>query len=167
MFGDPIAPPPIMFKESQKIRASQHPQNPSPRPPAAFPARHYLGPDPGGGWSWSYLNESQIERPALTPVVADGVDAVLALEEANLPPLNIYAGIDPDYATVLGYFPVAIPRHGTRPNPVPTYWPRSQPLPGAINVTFYDGHSELVKLDNLWQLYWHRGWQPPAKRPGL
>jgi prepilin-type processing-associated H-X9-DG protein len=59
------------------------------------------------------------------------------------------------------------PRHGRRPNPVPQYWPVDQPLPGAINVGFFDGHAELVKLDLLWQLYWHRGYAPPAKRPGL
>jgi hypothetical protein len=30
-----------------------------------------------------------------------------------------------------------------------------------------DGHGELVKLDRLWQLYWHKDYQPPARRPGL
>jgi prepilin-type N-terminal cleavage/methylation domain-containing protein/prepilin-type processing-associated H-X9-DG protein len=60
-----------------------------------------------------------------------------------------------------------IPRHGSRPNPVPTYWPPNKPLPGAVNVSFFDGHGELVKLDRLWQLYWHRDYQPPARRPGL
>ena len=44
---------------------------------------------------------------------------------------------------------VAIPRHGNRPNPVPTE-PADRPLPGAVNVSFFDGHSELVKLDRLW-----------------
>ena len=61
---------------------------------------------------------------------------------------------------------VAIARHGRRPNPVPTYyWPANQPLPGAINAAFFDGHVELVKLEDLWQLYWHKNYQPPAKRP--
>jgi len=40
-------------------------------------------------------------------------------------------------------------------------------LPGAINVSFWDGHVEQVKLEGLWQLYWHRDYVPPAKRPGL
>jgi hypothetical protein len=35
-----------------------------------------------------------------------------------------------------------------------------------VNVAFFDGHGELVKLDRLWQLYWHVDYQPPAKRPG-
>jgi len=24
----------------------------------------------------------------------------------------------------------------------------------------------LVKLEKLWQLDWHKNWDPPAKRPG-
>ena len=110
-----------------------------------------------------YANESRIENPSRTPLVADGVAEFSFLSEISEPPLNIYAGIDPVFSGTS----VAIPRHGSHPNPVPTYWPGSQPLPGAINVTFYDGHCELVKLDRLWQLNWHRGWKAPAKRPGL
>ncbi len=49
----------------------------------------------------------------------------------------------------------------------PANWPRNKPLPGAINVSFFDVHGELVKLNRLWQLYWHRDYQLPAKQPGL
>jgi hypothetical protein len=35
-----------------------------------------------------------------------------------------------------------------------------QPLPGAINMSFDDGHGELVKLQNLWTYYWHLNWNP-------
>jgi hypothetical protein len=28
-----------------------------------------------------------------------------------------------------------------------------------------DGHVELVKLERLWQYYWHMDWAPPATRP--
>jgi prepilin-type processing-associated H-X9-DG protein len=62
---------------------------------------------------------------------------------------------------------LTIPRHGSRPHRVPTEHPATQPLPGAINVSFYDGHVELVKLERLWQLQWHRDYRPPPKRPGL
>ena len=43
----------------------------------------------------------------------------------------------------------------------------SRRLPGAINVSFYDGHVETVKLERLWSLHWHKNYRPPAKRPGL
>ena len=62
---------------------------------------------------------------------------------------------------------MAIPRHGSRPNPVPRNWPAERPLPGAVNVAFIDGHGELVKLDRLWLLSWHVDYEAPAKRPGL
>jgi hypothetical protein len=34
-------------------------------------------------------------------------------------------------------------------------------------MAFCDGHVEVVKLDDLWQLYWHEDYKLPAKRPGL
>jgi prepilin-type processing-associated H-X9-DG protein len=40
-------------------------------------------------------------------------------------------------------------------------------MPGAVDVSFTDGHVEQVKLEGLWQLSWHLNYAPPAKRPGL
>ena len=62
---------------------------------------------------------------------------------------------------------VCIARHGRRPNPIPKRVPGELPFPGAINMGVFDGHVEQVPLDRLWLLYWHRDYQPPAKRPGL
>jgi prepilin-type processing-associated H-X9-DG protein len=62
---------------------------------------------------------------------------------------------------------LTIPRHGSRPNNVPRNYPSTSILPGAINVSFIDGHAQAVRLEALWQLAWHRDYQPPAKRPGL
>jgi prepilin-type processing-associated H-X9-DG protein len=64
----------------------------------------------------------------------------------------------------MGWF--TIPRHGKRPIPRPNTWDTSKPLFGAINVAFFDGHAEQVPLERLWQLYWSRDWNAPAKRPG-
>ena len=112
-----------------------------------------------------YFNETQVARPHLTPVVADAVTLELIPIASDLPAVNLFTG-EPGY----GYHGInmaCIPRHGSRPNPLPRSWPANQPLPGAINVGLYDGHVELVKLDNLWQLYWHKDYRPPLKRPGL
>ena len=54
-----------------------------------------------------------------------------------------------------------------RPRPVPRIWRQTLPLPGAVNAVFLDGHAQPVKLDDLWQLYWHANYDPPDKRPGL
>jgi len=114
-----------------------------------------------------FRSQSEIVDPAFTPVLGDAVAPWATPYASDLPPTNLvtpYQGYEGEYLCIASF---TIPRHGSRPSPVPTYWPRNKPLPGAINVSFFDGHGELVKLDRLWQLYWHRDYQPPAKRPGL
>ena len=59
------------------------------------------------------------------------------------------------------------PRHGSRPTQVTTSQPPNARLPGAINISFYDGHAALTPLESLWQQEWHQRWKTPGKRPGL
>ena len=59
------------------------------------------------------------------------------------------------------------PRHGSRPSTISANHPMDEKLPGAINMSFYDGHAEQVQLERLWSFYWHKDYEPPAKRPGL
>jgi hypothetical protein len=37
--------------------------------------------------------------------------------------------------------------------------------PWVNHLSFYDGHVERVRLENLWQLDWHKDWTPPIIRP--
>jgi prepilin-type N-terminal cleavage/methylation domain-containing protein/prepilin-type processing-associated H-X9-DG protein len=118
-----------------------------------------------------FTTEAQIKQPTLTPVLADAVFWLAQPYEDDLAPTNLVTG-DPwwhgdRHPGHNGMPAVAIPRHGNCPNPVPAYWPRNQPLPGAVNIAFFDGHGETVKLERLWQLYWHADYKPPNKRPGL
>jgi len=125
--------------------------------PRAWDAQVNINP-PG-----EFTSEDQIQRSTLTPLLADGLQPQTLPFENDEPSTDLFRG-------ELGYSEmskVAIPRHGNRPNPVPRRWPVTQRLPGAVDVIFYDGHDEQVKLDNLWRLYWSQNWQPPAKRPGL
>ena len=110
-----------------------------------------------------YTTESQISYPSATPVVGDGVNSWTHPLASDPAPVNLTLSPREN----MGMWVVAVPRHGRRPIPVPTNWPQTQPLPGAMHMAFYDGHVEAVKLDQLWQLYWHRDYKPPAKRPGL
>jgi prepilin-type N-terminal cleavage/methylation domain-containing protein/prepilin-type processing-associated H-X9-DG protein len=113
-----------------------------------------------------FMTEDQVTRPTRTPLLADGTVPWVLPRPDDMPPKDLVTG-DRAPANVDGMRDVAIPRHGNRPSQAPTQWPANLPLPGAVNVAFYDGHGELVKLDNLWQLYWSRDWNPPLKRPGL
>jgi prepilin-type N-terminal cleavage/methylation domain-containing protein/prepilin-type processing-associated H-X9-DG protein len=112
-----------------------------------------------------FASESDVVYPAATPVLTDGTHPITDWGPDD------YSGYD-----VAGYFPLLmlpcdtaaiVARHGNVPRPLPSSWPADQPLPGAVNVSFFDGHGELVKLDELWQLYWHKNYEPPGKRPGL
>lgn len=150
-----------------------------------------------GGWwfdsrsgSPAFRTESDLENPANTPVFADGVaDFTLVIrawdggdlsgfgfwgagpQATDLPAVNLVTGgTSPAFGPFFrseGMQVFTIPRHGSRPSNVATNHPAASPLPGAINVVFYDGHVEQVKLERLWQLNWHKGYQAPGKRPGL
>ena len=118
------------------------------------------------GSEWSFLNESQV-RPTTTPVLGDGILDEYFLTPNTPPPTDLFNPARPSYPWDYGINPWAIPRHGSQPKPVSRQWPSNQPLPGSVNIAFYDGHCQSVKLDQLWQLYWYKGYVPPAKRPGL
>ena len=109
------------------------------------------------------VGENQIVRPPTTPVLFDDIRSSVDPYETDTPSTDLNQPPSPYW----GMASVAIPRHGSRPGSLPHYWPTSKPLPGAVNVSFYDGHGELVKLERLWQLDWNATWQAPAKRPGL
>src|SRR5258706_2030444 len=112
-----------------------------------------------------FANENQIQRPVLTPVFADGIFHQVLPQADDLPSYNLYLGAASGDSGFMAY--LTIPRH-RGPNirsstPVNTSLKR----PGGINVSFIDGHVAPVPLEKLWDLYWHKDYLPPTKRPGL
>jgi prepilin-type processing-associated H-X9-DG protein len=115
---------------------------------------------------WVWNKEDQISHPSKTPMFSDSVDFwELMPVETDLPAVNLQTGDGPEDS--LGMCNLTIPRHGSRPSHVTTNQPPTSRLPGAINISYIDGHAALVPLEQLWQQEWHRDWQTPAKRPGL
>jgi prepilin-type N-terminal cleavage/methylation domain-containing protein/prepilin-type processing-associated H-X9-DG protein len=120
---------------------------------------------------WAWKKESQIQHPAKTPVFADGVDFWLCWPvQTDLPAIDLQNGD----VGVLGFgsqwcgmSSLTIPRHGSHPSYITTNQPPNAKLPGAINISFYDGHVVMVPLEQLWQQEWHQNWETPLKRPGL
>jgi prepilin-type N-terminal cleavage/methylation domain-containing protein/prepilin-type processing-associated H-X9-DG protein len=134
--------------------------------------RHDTNRSPVQPHKESFRSSTQIQQPTQTPVLADGRYFLVAPFAADPPPSIFVARLPQVFRVGTprphdGMAVVAFPRHGSRPSQVATPWLANRPLPGAVNVAFVDGHGEAVKLDRLWQLYWHVGYQPPAKRPGL
>ncbi len=125
------------------------------------------GPDYGSN---QIKNVSAISDATATPVFADGVTMAANPLETDFPASTLRWGGDyplKEPFLRIGMDWLTLPRHGARPSTLSDNYPHDAPLPGAINVSFCDGHVETVALEKLWQLKWHRNWQTPAKRPGL
>jgi prepilin-type N-terminal cleavage/methylation domain-containing protein/prepilin-type processing-associated H-X9-DG protein len=115
---------------------------------------------------WVWTKESQIQHTAKTPVFADGIIFYRCWpSEDDMAAFNLQNGQAPYFWWGMNI--MTIPRHGSHPSYVTTNQPPNAKLPGAINISFYDGHVEMVPLEQLWQQEWHQGWKTPAKRPGL
>jgi prepilin-type N-terminal cleavage/methylation domain-containing protein len=124
------------------------------------------------GWLYSdtqrplaFNKASAIQKPAQTPVFTDENWTDGWPLETDPPATNLYLGRSLwNWGLDMGRWTIA--RHGGRPAAsAPQNVPPGQTMPGAIDMGFADGHAELVKLENLWNLYWHLDWQPPSPRP--
>lgn len=115
--------------------------------------------------------DAKIRKPSATPFLVDGTFLFAQPQPGDMPATDLYSGTRQDSPKTPGneirMCSINIPRHGNRPPNIPRNWPEDKPLPGAVNVGFFDGHCELVKLDKLWDLAWYPEYEPPHRRPGL
>src|SRR5487761_2446912 len=92
-----------------------------------------------------FRSENEVMHAGSTPFLADCTWAWACPLASDTPPTDLV----PDWrrgsltgtGSMQGY---CIPRHGSRPNRAPSYWPRDLPLPGAVNAVFFDGHAAPV-----------------------
>lgn len=111
--------------------------------------------------NWEFFRrEADILTPARTPVIGDGIWESIPGRVTDPPPADLVTG---EFNQIDG---MALPRH-RRPSALLKSHRPELPLPGAVNVSFFDGHVEQLRPDSLWQLHWHRDYNPPTKRPGL
>lgn len=110
--------------------------------------------------------DARIYFPSMNPSFMDGTFILARPLATDLPATDLYRGKrgESDYSEMAS---INIPRHGNRSGSAPREWPETDRLPGAINVSFYDGHVSLVRLDDLWSLKWSNDYEAPTKRPGL
>jgi prepilin-type N-terminal cleavage/methylation domain-containing protein len=112
-----------------------------------------------GGDDQHFSKEGQFQMPTRNPVFADCAWADGWPTASDLPARDLLAD---QTGTMMARF--CIGRHGSARRPPPKV-AAGAPLPGSIHIVFVEGHVEAVKLDNLWQMYWHRGYVLPATRP--
>ena len=113
-----------------------------------------------GSDAFHFSKEGQFQQPTKNPVFADEAWADGWPMETDAPARDLLAD---QSGSMMARF--CISRHGSAHRPPPRNVPAGASLPGGINMVFVDGHVEAVKLDNLWQMYWHRDYVPPATRP--
>ena len=128
----------------------------------------YPGFPPASTVARSFGKESSIQTPSITPVFGDSFWEDTWPTESSPPASNLHDGGGGGVVGALyGMQRMTIPRHGNRPNTVPTSFAISRPLPGANQLVFADGHAGTIPLEQLWTLTWCMNWVTPAKRPGL
>jgi prepilin-type N-terminal cleavage/methylation domain-containing protein len=111
-----------------------------------------------------FLKDTAIRSPSKTPFFMDAMWPDLWPTESSHPSKNLYSGSQTLDGGRMGRCTIA--RHLTRgPKAAPKNLAAKEPLPGGIAVSFADGHAEVVKLEKLWDLYWHKTWVPPTTRP--
>ena len=98
---------------------------------------------PTSGASPSYFTTLEDGKTDQQPTVMDGGWVDTWVSSTDVPPANVMAG-----GNANGIQRICIARHGR-----------------AINVSYMDGHVELVKLERLWYQKWNPLYTPPAIPP--
>jgi prepilin-type N-terminal cleavage/methylation domain-containing protein/prepilin-type processing-associated H-X9-DG protein len=136
-----------------------------------FGGTNYTGGYGLNGWlyadygdaSKTFSTQASVQRPTETPIFGDAMWVDAWPQAGDTPARNLYEQSSPA-AGGMNRFMVG--RHGkSAPYSAPRVVAPGQPLLSSIDMAFFDGHVELVKLDNLYKLYWHQGYVPPSPRP--
>ena len=111
--------------------------------------------------------QSEIQKSSLTPVFLDCMWVDLWPLETDKP-VDLYTSVlNGVVAGHPGMERCAIMRHGGKTATASiANFDITQRLPGSINIGMADVHVEFAPVENLWQYYWHKDWQPPSPRPG-
>ncbi len=108
---------------------------------------------------------TSVQRPVQTPLFTDAVYWNEWPLEGDAPAPDLSQG---EALNIVGIPRCTIWRHGGKT--ATSYTPIGHsvlppfyifPNDAAINIGFDDGHAQMVKLKDLWSLYWHLDWRPP------
>jgi len=110
----------------------------------------------------AFKSAAAVAQPAKSPVFMDGIWVDAWPQATDRASANLQGVAT---AGMGGMHRIQIARHGNRPSPVPAAYDVTKPLPAAINAGFFDGHTEPIRLENLWRQYWHVDYVEPPVRP--
>jgi prepilin-type N-terminal cleavage/methylation domain-containing protein/prepilin-type processing-associated H-X9-DG protein len=133
------------------------------------PDKKYTGSYAMNGWLYTGLpgaseyyfqKFSTAQNASMTPFFCDSIWADVWPDEKSGPAIDLMRGaVTPDIGRI------TIARHGISSSNVPRNMVGTQRLPGFINISFLDGHSERASLEDLWGFSWHVNYVPPQNRP--
>ncbi len=98
-----------------------------------------------------FQKESAITKPSDTPAFFDAIWPDNWVHNTDMLATDLAVG---DRTTPLGRCSLA--RHPVKP----FHSAANQPVPGAINMGFADGHASYLKLQNIKNVVWHNGYTP-------
>jgi len=120
--------------------------------------------DVGNAVRYVFGKESSVQKPSLTPIIADSVWVDFWPMETDGPNRNLYLAGGTANPPELER--CVTPRHGWKdPGAAPRSWNPARTLPGGIDIGLMDGHVEGPPLEKLWSYSWHLNWKTPSKRP--
>jgi prepilin-type processing-associated H-X9-DG protein len=129
--------------------------------PTLVPPRALSNPE------FLFARPESVQKASQTPFFTDSAWWNEWPLESDPPAPDLSQGQSND---ILGMQRCTIWRHGGRTptSRVPTRhdllgW--HIPAAAAINVGFADGHAQMVKVKDLWSLYWHNGWSATGPPP--
>jgi len=146
----------------------------SPTTPGSYAINGWLSVShaPVNSFSQFFFNkEADLKTPVNTPLFQDSTwYYVFPLETDPVPnPVDLYDGYFGQRSGCRHSMGLClIDRHNNRPAaaaPKAASHIGGQMLPGRINMSFADDHVELVRLNDLWNYTWHRGWVAPSPHP--
>jgi len=106
-----------------------------------------------------FQKESAIGQPVNTPVFMDGMFPDCWPKHADMPPTDLFNGTKNIPGNPGGLQRICLARHPLKISATAT---AGQPIPGAINMAFADGHASLWKLQDIKNVVWYKGCTPVA-----
>ncbi len=99
-----------------------------------------------------FQKETSIRQPSLTPFFMDAIWPDTWPAITDLPPANLFTG---DVNSALGRCCIA--RHPLNKAAKST---SAKPVPGAINMSYADGHAGKLPLQKIKTVIWHQDYRP-------